>query len=220
MDGCFDQNIIRYFIPGAYPNEKIIEFYDEYMAILKPANFYLIHLYRPDVPASFKKAFKVRGKQWEHIITDGQDDFDFGCVADYQTLSLKIVDRYNGTKLCIDTSDDKWETYMKEICKFLGLDYYKRQYLPISRAERYTGYFEYKDEQTTESINIICENDELFCSPDWFTHIKMNAVGENEFELSAFPMTFKYSFVGDDVYITVSGNYDWGIVGKTLKHIK
>lgn len=220
MDGCFDQNIIRYFIPGAYPIEKIIEFYNEYIEILKSANLHLIYLYRPDVAASFKKAFKVRGKRWEHIITDGKDDYDFSYVADYQTLSQKIFDKYTGNKLCIDTSDDDWETYLKNICRFLGVNYYKREYLPIPQIEKYTGYFEYKDGESTESVKIICENGELFCSPDWFTHIKMNAISENEFELSAFPMIFKYSFIGSDVYITIGGNYDWGIVKKTLKFIK
>lgn len=34
MEGCLYQNIIRYFIPGAYPTEKIIEYYDKLMKIL------------------------------------------------------------------------------------------------------------------------------------------------------------------------------------------
>jgi len=219
MDGCFDQNIIRYFYPGNYPNEKIIEFYDGLLEILQSANLHLIHLYTPDVAANYKKAFKVRGKKWEHIITDGKKDYDFADMIKYQELALKITGRYSGNKLCIDTSGDDWETYMKEICRFLDLQYYDKQYLFVANPEKYTGYFEYKDDKITESVNIICEDGELFCNPDWFTHIKMNEIGENKFELSAFPMIFEYQFIDNDVYITVSGNYDWGIVGKTLKRI-
>ena len=220
MDGCFDQNIIRYFVPGNYPIGKIIEFYDGLFEILKPANLHLIHLYRPNVEMSFKKAFKVRGKRWEHIITDGNKNYDFSNISEYQTLAFKITEKYSGNKLCIDTSGDDWEVYLMEICRFLGLNYYNRKYLNIPQAEKYTGYFEYKDDYTTESVKIICEDGKLFCSPDWFTHIKINAICEDEFELSAFPMVFKYSFTDEAVYITVSGNYDWGIVGKTLKRIK
>jgi thymidylate kinase len=217
MDGCFDQNVTRYFAPGGYPTEKIIEYYDGLLEILKPANFHLIQLYRPDVIASYRKAFKVRGKRWENLITNGKEDADFTLREDFQTLALNIVGRYSGNKMCIDTSDEDWETYLKEICKFLGLRYFGRQYLSVPNLERYVGYFEYKAEKDTENVKIIYEDGELFCSPDWFTHIKMNAIDENKFELSAFPMIFKYKFSDTDAYLTVSGNYDWGIVGKTLK---
>jgi hypothetical protein len=30
-------------------------------------------------------------------------------------------------------------------------------------------------------------------------------------------MVFAYDFSGDDATITVTGNYDWDIVGRTLK---
>ena len=220
MDGCFDQNIIRYFYPGNYPNEKIVRFYDGLLELLQSANLHLIHLYSPDVAANYKKAFKVRGKKWEHIITDGNKDYDFADMTKYQELALKITGRYSGNKLCIDTSGDDWENYMKKICRFLDLQYYDRQYLFVADPGKYIGYFEYKDDKSTESVDIIYESGELFCSPDWFTHIKMNAISENKFELSAFPMILEYQFVDNDVYITVGGNYDWGIVGKKLKRIK
>ncbi len=53
MEGCLFQNIVRYFIPGGYPEVKIRAYYDRLFEILAPANPHIIHLYRPDVPASF-----------------------------------------------------------------------------------------------------------------------------------------------------------------------
>ena len=220
MDGCLDQNIIRYFMPAAYPAEKIIEFYDELFKIFIDADTCIIHLYRPDVSASYYSAFKVRGEKWEQIITGGNKNFDFARISGYQELALNITSRYPGEKLLTDTSGGDWKSNIKEICGFLGLKYYERKYLSTINTEKYTGYYSCNDNGKTEGVNIISEAGELFCSPDWFTHIRMNATNKDEFELSAFPMVFKYSFDGNGAHITVSGNYDWGIAGKTLKRVR
>lgn len=219
MEGCLYQTINRYFIPGGYPAEKIVAYYDELMEILGPADPHIIHLYRPNVPKSFRKAFQVRGKRWEHLITGPAGNYDFADETNYQALARSIFAGYQGKKLCIDTSDDDWPAYHREICKFLGIKYHDRPFLRTPQPEKYVGCFEYQDAETKESVTVICEKDELFCSPEWFTHIRMNAIGKDEFELSAFPMVFRYSFDGGDACLTVSGNYDWGIVGKTLKRI-
>ena len=212
MEGCLYQNIIRYFLPGNYPKESIIKYYGKLMKILEPANPHIIHLYRPNVAASFKKAFRVRGEKWERIITEGKVDFDFADESVYQTLVREIFAMYKGKKLAIDTSQDDWITYYKDICAFLDINYYDRQYLAVSEPEIYVGDFMCGE----HNITIICENKILYCSPPWFKHIKMNAISENVFELSAFPLIFNYSFTDDGTYIKVDGNYDWGIEGKTL----
>jgi hypothetical protein len=102
----------------------------------------------------------------------------------------------------------------------LNIKFYEKQYSLVNNPDIYVGEFEYQDGETKESVTIICEDNTLYCSPSWFTHIKMIAVSEHEFELLAFPMVFKYSFLNGFVNLTVSGNYNWGIVGKTLKRIK
>ena len=219
MEGCLYQNIIRYFIPGAYPVEKITEYYDELVKILMPVNPHIIHLHRPDVAKSFEKAFAVRGKKWEHIITDGKSEYEFSDEAAYQAIARSIFDRFSGKKLSIDTSDDNWGEYRKEICNFLNIRYYERRFSSVQNPEMYAGHFECANGERIESINIICENGELFLSPSWFTHIKLNAIVEHYFEASAFPIYFTYSFADNEAYIKVSGNYDWSIVGKTLKRI-
>ena len=217
MEGCLYQNIIRYFIPGAYPVEKIKDYYDALMKILMPVNPHIIHLHRPDVVKNFKKAFVVRGKKWENIITGGDNDYDFADESVYQSIAEIIFDAYEGKKLSIDTSDDNWVEYHKEICNFLNIHYHERHFFPVQNPDMYAGNFECRDGESIESLNIICENGDLFLSPSWFTHIKLNAIAEHEFEASAFPINFAYSFVGKEAYIKVSGNYDWGIIGKTLK---
>ena len=223
MEGCLYTNINRYFFSDNYPDDsypehKIIEYYDKIMEILKPANPHVVHLYRPDVAENYKRAFKVRGKRWENIITDGLADCDFAVYTAYQALARKIFADYQGKKLAVDTSNDSdWASYYKEICEFLEIDFYDRQYLTVSNPEKYVGTFEYENGEEKESITVIYKDNILYCSPEWFTHIKMNAIGEHEFELSAFPMIFKYSFSSDSINLTVNGNYDWGIVGKTLK---
>ena len=224
LEGCLYTNINRYFFSenypqNSYPENKIIEYYDRLMKILEPVNPHIIHLYRPDVQENYYRAFKSRGKDWENIITNGMTDYDFSMQTAYQALARKIFAKYQGNKLAIDTSSDDWTNYYKEICAFLNIDFYERQYLPINNPEIYVGEFNWQEREKNESVTVICENNTLYCSPSWFTHIKMNAVSEHEFELSAFPMVFKYSFSGDVVNLTVRGNYDWGIVGKTLTKI-
>jgi len=208
MEGCLYTNILRYFFPVKYPTDKIIEYYDKLMKILESANPHIIHLYRPDVEKNYRKAFKVRGKNWKNIITDGNNNYDFAIEREYQNLARKVFADYQGNKLNINTSDENWAIYYKIICEFLGIEYYDKSYIPISNTEIYAGDF--------EGLKIICEDNELYCSLSWWKYIKMNAIGTNEFELSGFPMVFKYSFLNNSVSLTVSGNYDWEIVGKTL----
>lgn len=215
LEGCLYQNIIRYFIPSGYPREKILRYYEELMQILKPVNLHIIHLYRRDVPKSFRQAFQVRGARWENIITEGKSDYDFADEIAYQFLAQEIFASYPGKKLDIDTSENKWDEYMREIADFLVLDYFQRKYMPIANAGRYAGRF--VDEKGATHADVIEENGELFLSPPWFTHIRMNQISEDIFELSAFPIVFRYKFIADDAFLSIGGNYDWDIVGKTLR---
>lgn len=143
VEGCLYQNIIRYFIPGKYSDEKIIEYYDELMHILEPANLHIIYLYRPNVADSFKKAFAVCGKRWENIITEGMDNLDFSDEVSYHLLARQIFADYEGKRLDIDTSNDDWADYYKSICHFLKIEYYDRQYISIINPQVYAGSFEY-----------------------------------------------------------------------------
>ena len=219
MEGCLYQNIIRYFIPGGYPREKIKRYYEELMEILQPTDLHIIHLYRPDVPRSFHQAFQVRGERWENIITGGKRDFDYADETAYQSLAREIFAAYPGKKLSIDTSENLWDEYLSKVADFLGIRYFPKVYLPVANNGRYTGHFVYEDAIGMKTADVIEENGKLFLSPSWFTHIQMNQVAENEFELSAFPLVFRYEFIGDDVFIAVTGNYDWDIVGKKLKRV-
>ena len=219
MEGCLYQNIIRYFIPGGYPKEKIKSYYNELMGILQSTDLHIIHLYRPDVRLSFQQAFQVRGVRWENIITEGKSDFDYADEMAYQTLAQEIFTTYPGKKLSLDTSENLWDEYLNKIANFLGIRYFPKVYIPVTNNKRYTGHFVYEDDMSVKTVDVIEENGKLFLSPSWFTHIQMSQISENEFELAAFPMVFRYELVGDDVYITVTGNYDWGIVGKTLKRV-
>jgi hypothetical protein len=213
MEGCLYQNIIRYFIPGGYPREKIFEYYQHLLKILEPANPHIIHLYRPDVKISFRKAFEVRGKNWEKIITESQENYDFTDEIAYQTLAREVFAGYPGKKLSIDTSEDQWTDYLQQMCDFLDIHYHHKQYASVENPEKYVGIYT----KGNAKVTIIYKDHQLYCSPPWFTHIKMNPVKEDEFELTAFPINFKFSFRENETCLSVTGNYDWQIVGKTLK---
>ncbi len=138
----------------------------------------------------------------------------------YQTLARGIFTNYRGKKLAIDTTGEAWDAYHKQICDFLGIQHFRREILPVDQPERYVGLFEYSEPGVHVEATIICENGELFLSPDWFTHIRMNHIGSNVFDLQAFPMVFTYDFTDGNAAITITGNYDWDIVGRTLKRTR
>jgi hypothetical protein len=68
-------------------------------------------------------------------------------------------------------------------------------------------------------IEIKHKKDGFIFNYHYFRNVRMNAVGENEFELCAFPIRLKYIFKDDSVYISVSGSHLYYIVGETLKKI-
>ena len=95
MEGCLYTNIIRYFFDGNYPENKIIEYYDKLMEILKPANPHVIHLYRPDVPENYKRAFKVRGERFQDLRKENKftlEDVEKGTGIPKSTLHRLEVD--------------------------------------------------------------------------------------------------------------------------------
>jgi len=224
MEGCLFQNIIRYFFTGNYPKEKIIAYYDELMKVLEKANPHIIFLHHPDVKANLERAFKVRGEKWKKLILDPErvayfethkysgDESIFLMWEDYQNLSYEIFERFPVKKLKIDTSGEEWESYLKEIAIFLNLKYCKKEIPQIGTLDKYCGTFT----DGFYEVKVILEDNILYYSPSWFNHIKMIPLGYDVFELLGFPIIFTYSFSQGKKSITVSGNYDWELTGKTL----
>jgi thymidylate kinase len=206
MEGCLYENINRYFFKSNYPKNKIISYYDDLMKILEPANLKIIYLYRPDVKANLEKAFKVRGDKWKNIILNpkGTTYFDtleyvgedsiFSMWEDYQNFAHTIFERFEGSKIKIDTSNEQWASYLKRLAEKLDIKYFDKEDLPLPSPDKYCGRFFCEDVNGKLEVDVICEEGNLYCSPFWFKDKRKS--------------------------INVTGNYDWGIVGKTLQEFK
>ena len=229
MEGCLYENINRYFFRGNYSKEKIIAFYDKLMKILELTNLQIIFLYRPKIKENLEKAFVVRGDRWKNLILNPKsytyfdtheyvdNDSVFSMWEEYQNLANSIFERYQGSKIKIDTSEEQWHSYLGSLAEYLNIKHFDKDDLPLTSIEKYCGRYFFEDANGKHEIDVISENGNLYCSPFWFKHILMNSSGNDEFELLGFPMKFSYVFKDKKKFIRVTGNYDWDIVGNTLE---
>ena len=230
MEGCLYQNIIRYFFSGGYSKEKVIIYYNKLMEILDRVDTRIIFLYSKDVRATLEKAFEVRGENWKQLILDPGDDeyfqihgYDGDCSVfamweDYRNLSDKVFSRYNGSKLKVevDKTIRQWDVHMRKIAEFLDLKYFEREETELRDKSRYCGRL-YNSEGKKLSLSVSCVNDQLFFNTSWFKYIKMVSIGQDQFELSAFPTILSYRFESGIKRVEISGNYGWDINGENFE---
>ncbi|XMB86359.1 hypothetical protein RJG79_00750 [Mycoplasmatota bacterium WC44] len=234
MEGCLYQSIIRYFFPYNYPVEKITEFYDSIMEIIAKLNPTIVFLYKSRLKESFEKAFEVRGKRWKSIILNPEnsgeyftrhkysgDESIYEMEESYQNLANDIFERYNGNKIKIDTSNELWEEHMKEITKYIGLEYFSEKKIEIERPiEEYCGKYVLTVDDYNHTLEIRMDNDNkgIHCYTFWWENMKLIPLGNDEFQMQSFPIKLSFQFHENGrkaIYVT--GTYGWkAIMNQTM----
>jgi hypothetical protein len=233
MEGMLTENIIRYFYPGNYPEEKILAFYDELFGRLAPVCPMPILLHRPNLQETLEAMFKQRGEWWKNLILHGRDwdryktahglEGDRGVYTmweRYQALSNVVVQRYPGPKLKIDTSGRDWDSYIEQITHALGLKYYPPEILAVRNPEQYLGRYTVEVDGQTHMIEVCYDGTRLYVK-SWWPYMPLLTLGGSRFEFSSFPIKlfFRKDAHGRVETVDVSGIYDWEIVGTTMKKV-
>ncbi|ERJ13256.1 P-loop NTPase family protein [Haloplasma contractile] len=232
IEGCLYQSIIRYFFDCNYPINKITHYYDRVMEILKPVKPTIIHLYRPNVKASFEEAFKIRGQRWKNIILKPDmkgyfskhsyegDDSIFKMEEDYQDIARSMSDRFQGYKIQVDTSDHLWDQHMKKITSYLGIKFRQdSKETPVDNPKKYCGTYGVKIDGHQHEIEIKEVDGQLYCRVFWWENMKLIHLGNDQFEIQSFPITLDFEFHNHKRAVKVDGIYGWNIMGKTLQEI-
>ena len=228
LEAVLYENIIRYFFVAGTPREKVLDYYDRLMQIMEPANPAIVFLYRSDVQTTLEAMYAQRGNWWKNLILDGSGYAYFrdrelageaGVYAmweAYQALADSAFQQFSGRKIKVDTTAGDWDPYNERIVNFLGLAYHAPKSFPITDPEQYCGKYAVQVDDEKSTIEIHFDGANLYCSAFW-PYMKLVPLGRNRFEFSAFPVTIAFvkGPAGFEA-VTVSGTYDWEIVGTTM----
>ena len=224
-EGCFLHTLDRYLLESAWNEEQVINYYIEILDIIKPLNPLIVFLHRPDIKKSFEKAFIARGDWWRKLVLgvpepygyfemhkyDG-DESIFSGLAYEQEQMAKIFDIITGDKLKIDTSDEYWGSYIREITKNADYEYQEEEHR-LPEIQKYCGTYRIQGDEDT--WNIFYEQDtKLIYTSLFWPYMPMRYNGNEEFELVSFPVTLQFDTISDSIQFVVKGNYDWGYNGK------
>ncbi len=231
-EGCFLHAYDRYFIHSLWGSAEIDTYCAQVLDVIRGLNPIIVLLYRPDLRKSLEKAFFARGQWWrdlilrrddlhvyfkDHVYVDENSMFD--AVTFEQTRIMEMFDHLNCSKIKIDTSDEKWEQYTREIISFSGLQYQK---VDPQRCDVSPFPGTYRWQKGTENDDWIIQydkaNDCLYTTLFW-PYMPMRCVNENTFEMVSFPVELCFFKDKDGMKFTVHGNYDWEYNDQTFIRI-
>lgn len=230
LEACLYENIVRYFFECDYPESSILSFYDRLMDILHPLNPIIIHLRTVDVRGTFERAFALRGEWWKKLILEDRcayflargyhtDDDNFLLANDYQELAIKAFNRVLGQKMAIDTTEQNWDAYHLEICRYLELRMPKPIVHKILNPLDYVGQYVVSIQNQKHGFTIILEDDKLYCRSFW-PYMALEKIAEDQFTFQSFPIDL--NFVREQGVVSgvkVVGDYDWGLCGYLLHKV-
>lgn len=228
-EGCFLHAMDRYLLESVWSDKEIKEYFTAIVEILKPLNPLIIFLYRLDIKQSFEKAFTSRGGWWkdmvlgvpepygyfEHHTYDG-DDSIFQGLAYEQDKMKQIYDTLTCDKMMIDTSDEEWTRYLRDIVEKLGCSYQKESESKIDE-KKYCGT--YRRQDGTGTWKIYSDQKNHLVSSVFWPYMPMEYVGNGCFELISFPIKLIFDTANSVPQFVVEGNYDWDLNGVTFIRI-
>jgi len=221
-EGCLLHAYDRYFIHSIWDENEMLEYYSQVLAVLDELDPIVVFLYRPDLRASLEKAFIARGKWWrdlilrrddrhvyfkDHVYVDENSMFE--AVEFEQSKMLALFDRFQCTKIKIDTSEERWDQYVQEIIALFGAKFRKVAPYPFDPGP-YLGTYRWQN--GTEDDDWIISYDEtnkcLYTSLFW-PYMPMRCMAADVFELISFPVELHFQNEHDRMQFVVRGNYDW-----------
>lgn len=227
MEGCLLHSVDRYLLQSVWDAEQIINYFAQIVEIIKPLNPLIVFLHRPDLRASFEKAFVARGDRWRDLIlglplpsgylkthprADGASIFE-GLQYEQEQMEQTFA-RLSCAKLKVDTTEEQWEQYIREITEAAGYQYLREE-PALPQAEKYCGAYRVQDGKGLWKIGFDDETKCFYTSLFW-PYMPMKYIGNDQFELISFPVTLKFDFASGESRFMVLGNYDWDCNGKTF----
>jgi hypothetical protein len=226
-EGCLLHAYDRYFIHSPWNENEIVTYYSQVLESIEELNPILVFLYRPDLRKSLEKAFIVRGTWWRDLMLKKDDQHVyfkdhayvdensmFSAIEYEQTKMMEIFDRLQCSRIKIDTSEEQWDQYVREIIAFLGLEYGKADPYP-SDMKQYTGRYRLKNGAEDDEWTIHYDETGkcLYTSLFW-PYMPMRCMADHVFELISFPVELHFQEDQDGLRFRVHGNYDWNYNNK------
>ncbi|HAW69957.1 MAG TPA: hypothetical protein DHD79_12440 [Firmicutes bacterium] len=230
MEGCLLHSVDRYLLQSVWDAEQIMNYFGQILEIIQPLNPLIVFLHRPDLKASFEKAFKARGERWRDLILglplpsgylkahphaeedDGVSIFE-GLLYEQEQMEQTFA-QLSCAKLKVDTTEEQWEQYIREITEAAGYQF-RREEPALPQIEKYCGAYRIQDGKGLWKIGFD-DSAKCFYTSLFWPYMPMKYIGDDQFELISFPVTLKFDFTGAGSQFTVAGNYDWDCNGKTF----
>lgn len=219
-EGCFLHSVDRFLLESTWNEEQIINYFEQIMEIIKPLNPLIVFLHRPDIKLSFEKAFKARGDWWRELILSVPEPYGyfetheytcdesvFAALAYEQEQMAEIFDVLSCDKLKIDTTDECWDSYIRQITVTAGYEYYEEE-SKLPKIEKYCGTYRIQGGEDTWSICFDDEKKQIYTSLFW-PFMPMKYIGNEQFELISFPVMLQFDVMAEKMQFIVNGNYDW-----------
>jgi hypothetical protein len=221
-EGCLLHAYDRYFVHSLWNDNDIVTYHSQVEEVIDELHPILVFLYRPDLRNSLEKAFIARGKWWRDLMLRRDDlhvyfkdhayideNSMFAAIDYEQTKMMELFDRVQCSKIKIDTSEEQWDQYAREIVAFLGLEYGNED--PRScDMKQYPGTYRWQNGAETEEWIIHYDdiNRCLYTSLFW-PYMPMRCTADHVFELISFPVELHFQGNKDRMEFRVHGNYDW-----------
>ena len=228
MEGCLYQNIIRYFFEADYPESRILEFYTRLFEILEPTDPTLILLYSPDARVTLESVFEERGQWWKELILDpgecryvrnrqlvGSEGI-YTMWRAYQALAKRIHGSIGRRSLQFDVIAGDRGAFLARTMDALGLAP-PGTLAPSdesARESRLIGRYHDPDDDS-QSIEVCRDGRGLFCRAFW-QRMPLVQIQDDRYFISSFPIELSFRCIDGRTTVTISGNYDWGLAGKSL----
>jgi len=228
MEGCLYQNIIRYFYEADYPEERIVDFYTRLFEILEPIDPTLVLLYSPDARLTLESVFEERGEWWRELILDPGEcryvknrqlvgaEGIYEMWRAYQELAKRIHGTIGRRSLFFDVVAEDRGTFLARTMNALDLAPPDALAPTEGSADEMRLIGRYVDPQD-ESQTIEVRRDEggLYCRAFW-QRMPLVRIQDDRYYISSFPIELSFVPVDGRTTVTLSGNYDWELVGKSL----
>ena len=225
-EGCLLHSIDRYLLDSVWDAAQIQAYFAQIIEIIAPLKPLVVLLWRPDLRPGLEKAFRARGDGWRKLIlqppepygyfkthTYTGDDSIFAALMYSQAEMLKVFDTLACDKVQVDTSDEAWDSYVRELTETAGYAYQPEE-TPYHEIDRYCG--SYRSEDGEPWYIGYDEQAKLLYTWLFWPYMPMKYKANDCFELISFPVRLQFSFAGDSASFAVSGNYDWNHNGQVF----
>lgn len=219
IDSYLLQSTVGHLFDSNVDENLIFRFAENVPSIITPLHPVIIYFSPADTKKALYRLEEVRGKEWIEQRSENQKSCPYAIEHDLQgfdgwvtmlsrraELSDRILASYPFPKLVLDSTDEKWDSYYKEVLDFLKIDYVQERETPLDYLERFQGRYRILNSDFICSIKIIDEN--LFILDLLYKAIRLIPTQDNMFEVESTPykIMFHQSNNGEILGMTFDGS--------------